>query len=117
MRLIDADAIKYDTIGCGGWGLPEEVVSEYRISKIPAIDAVILPCKIGDSVWGIRTYHKGKRVRQGIVSDMLFVGPEMQLCICVKNVCRGEWGKTVFATREEAEAAVEKFEKARSIAT
>jgi hypothetical protein len=45
-RLIDADAIKYRTDGCGGWGIPENVVSDYEIAKMPTIDAVpVVRCK------------------------------------------------------------------------
>ena len=39
-RLIDANVIKYRTIGCGGWGRPEEVVDKYDIEKMPTVDAV-----------------------------------------------------------------------------
>lgn len=46
MRLIDADAIKYRTEGCGGWGIPENVVSDYEIAKMPTIDAVeVIRCR------------------------------------------------------------------------
>lgn len=34
----------------------------------------------------------------------------MRVCICVRNVCRGEWSKNVFATKEEAEAALAKMD-------
>ena len=30
----------------------------------------------------------------------------MNLVICVKHIARGLWGKTVFATKEEAEAEI-----------
>ncbi len=79
------------------------------IGEVPTVDAVELPCRIGDSVWGIRKHNRGKEVKQGTVSQMLFV-EDMKLCLCVKNVCRGEWGKNVFATKEEAEAALEKMD-------
>ena len=39
-RLIDANAIKYRTIGCGGWGQPEEVADKYNIDQMPTVDAV-----------------------------------------------------------------------------
>jgi hypothetical protein len=39
-RLIDANAIKYRTIGCGGWGQPEEVADKYDIDQMPTVDAV-----------------------------------------------------------------------------
>lgn len=83
-----------------------ESVLEYA-EHLPAADAVEVPCKMGDIVWGIKTYNRGHRAKQGKVVQMYF-GEDMRLCICVKNVCRGEWGKNVFATKEEAEAAIER---------
>ena len=45
-RLIDANAIQYRTIGCGGWGMPEQVVSDYEIDKMHTVDAVeVVRCK------------------------------------------------------------------------
>ena len=45
-RLIDANAIKYRTIGCGGWGQPEEVADKYNIDRMPTVDAVeVVRCK------------------------------------------------------------------------
>ena len=75
----------------------------------PTIDAVEPPCKIGDLVWCIRYFHRKKQPKQGIVSDMYFT-KDMKLHIVVKYVGRGEWGKKVFATYEEAQAAIEKRE-------
>ena len=66
---------------------------------------VELPCKIGDTVWAIRSFHGKKHPQQGIVSDMYFLS-NMELQIVVKYVARGEWGKTVFATCEAAEKAL-----------
>ena len=72
----------------------------------PTVDAVALPCKMGDEVWGIRRNGShGKKAVKGKVFQMFF-GDDMRLCICVKGVCRGEWGKNVFATQEEAENAI-----------
>ncbi len=73
---------------------------------------VKLPCKIGDLVWGIKRWNYGQKAIQGVVNQMYF-GEDMRLCICVKNVCRGEWGKKVFATKEEAEAALAKMDGER----
>ena len=68
----------------------------------------LLPCRIGDTVWGIRKGRGGSRwVAQGRVYRMYY-GDDMRLCICVKNVCFGFWGQQVFATRAEAEAALER---------
>lgn len=66
---------------------------------------VELPCKIGDVVWAIRDFMDHPRVLQGIVSEMLFTA-DMRLCIVVRFICRGEWGKVVFATEEEARQAI-----------
>ena len=67
----------------------------------------VLPCRIGDDVYGIRMYnHDGARVKEGTVHNMHF-GDDMRLCIAVKNVCTGEWGRNIFGSREEAEKAME----------
>ncbi len=72
----------------------------------PTVDAVVLPCKIGDEVWGIRRSNKGALApHRGIVSHMVF-SEDMKLCIVVQHICRGEWGKKVFATYEDACAAI-----------
>lgn len=84
---------------------PNECWVHDVIAQTDTVDAVELPCKMGDLVWGIhKINHHSYAVKQGVVNQMYF-GEDMRLCICVKNVCRGEWGKKVFATKEEAEAA------------
>lgn len=65
---------------------------------------ITLPCKIGDTVYGIRRYQD-RIVKSGTVSEM-FYNQNMELIIAIKNVCRGCWGKQIFATLEEAEAAL-----------
>lgn len=62
---------------------------------------ITLPCQIGDEVWGIRAYKGAKHPQCGRVSEMFFA-EDMRLMIVVKHICRGEWGKEVFATREDA---------------
>ena len=76
-----------------------------EIEKISPVNAVELPCKIGDEVWGLKLYRNARIPKKGVVHQMYF-GDDMQLCICVKKVCRGQWGRNIFATREEAEAAI-----------
>ena len=76
-----------------------------RISLAPAVDAVVLPCKIGNRVWAIRNFKGVKQPQDGIVSEMFFTN-DMKLQIVVKYVARGEWGKTIFATRGDAEKAL-----------
>ena len=64
-----------------------------------------LPCKIGDTVYGIRRFHGDRIVKSGTVSEMYF-NQNMKLIIVIKNLCRGSWGGNIFGTREEAEAAL-----------
>lgn len=71
----------------------------------PTVDAVVVPCKIGDFVWAIRSFKGHQHPQRGIVGDMFFT-KDMKLMIVVKYVARGEWGKTVFATDKEAYAAI-----------
>ena len=64
-----------------------------------------LPCRIGDTVWGIRRYKHRMMVRQGRVREMYYTD-DMDLVIVVEQVCRGRWGQRVFPTREAAEQAL-----------
>lgn len=64
-----------------------------------------LPCKIGDTVYGIRRFHGDRIVKAGTVSEM-FYNQNMKLVIVIKNLCRGGWGENIFGTREEAEEAL-----------
>ena len=50
MRLIDADALK-EKIRLSGFGMYYDA---YEVQEMPTIDAVVLPCKIGDPVYIIR---------------------------------------------------------------
>ena len=107
-RLIDANKISYHPSGFPkGDGFDSRLDWAFRenIDKLPTVDAVALPCKIGDTAWGIRCYRGALVPRQGKVSEMLFTA-DMKLSIVIKHICRGEWGKKVFATREEAERAI-----------
>ena len=84
-------------------------VCEFFADDVPTVDAVAVPCKMGDEVWGLKKYRSRLIPEKGVVYQMYF-GDDMRLCICVKNVCRGEWGKNVFATKEEADAALAKMD-------
>ena len=66
-----------------------------------------IPCKVGDEVWAIRTYGGGvKHALKGKVSEMYYIDESMRLCIVVKGISRGEWGKVVFATQKDAERVI-----------
>ena len=104
--LIEARTIMWDqTMGFQGCVLLDDIV------RMKAEDAIHIPCKIGDMVWGIRKHNRGLEAMQGQVNQML-ICEGTTLCICVKHVCRGEWGKTVFATKEETLAAIERLKEA-----
>lgn len=90
-----------------------------HIEAAPAVDAVVLPCKIGDSVWCVYSpprpanpadkgkwymgefevarFHYGVK---GLSMEMYGFGT-----VAVKEI-----GKTVFLTKEEAKAALAKMD-------
>ena len=77
---------------------------KFDVEEIPTANVVPLPCKVGDEVWAIRQYRHIKIPVKGKVSEMYYIDESMTLCIVVKGVCRGEWGKAVFPTYEAAES-------------
>ena len=68
-----------------------------------------LPCKIGDTVYGIRRYQGVRKVQSGIVSEMYF-SLKNRLIIVIKHIGRGYWGESIFGSFEEAEAALKERE-------
>lgn len=68
----------------------------------------VLPCRIGDTVWAVRRFNGGFQSIKGVVSAMQYINSDMVLSISVQNTCRGEWGKVVFASKEDAEAEIER---------
>ena len=69
---------------------------------IDRLNKLVPPCKIGDEVYIIRTYHSLRKPQKGKVSEMIYL-PDMTLQIVVKNIGRGRWGVDVFGKKEEAE--------------
>ncbi len=103
----------FSKIGMYHEGAPVEECAFVRYSDVAAaVEAVkktpgvILPCKIGDLVWAIRSFKGICHPQQGIVSEIYFT-QDMRLQIVVKNVARGLWNERVFSTYEEAVAAIE----------
>ena len=70
-----------------------------------------IPCRVGDTVWGISHAGSHKLVYSGIVSEIYFPDESMIPIIKVRKVCSGRWGEKVFATEEEAKNAVERSQK------
>lgn len=76
------------------------------LETIPAADVVELPCRIGDTVWCIRSFRGIDHPQETKVSGMYFT-QDMRLNIQCKYVGIGEFGKKVFKTREDAMKAME----------
>ena len=70
-----------------------------------ARNVVHLPCKVGDTLWGIKVYKNFLVAKKGTVREMYFT-KDMKLAIGLYGVCRGEFGKKVFRTKEETEQAI-----------
>ncbi|MEA4869917.1 MAG: hypothetical protein VB062_04685 [Christensenella sp.] len=66
---------------------------------------VVLPCKVGDTVWCLRNYCGTIHPRCGIVSDIIF-HDRCGVSVVVFNIGRGKWGEKVFASYKEAAAAL-----------
>lgn len=100
--LSDVDMVKLCFDGVHYVEIDYDRAAEYLLAN----GVIVLPCKIGDTVWAIRDFKGIKHPQEGIVSDMYFTN-DMSLHIVVKYVARGKFGKTVFLTREEAEAKLQ----------
>ena len=66
---------------------------------------VVLPCKVGDDVWFVRKFGKEQCIKRAEVSciNIEFRG---EVFVSARRISGGYSGKTVFLTREEAEAAL-----------
>lgn len=66
---------------------------------------VVLPCKVGDDVWFVRKFGKGQCIKRAKVSciNIDFRG---EVFVSARRISGGYIGKTVFLTRDEAEAAL-----------
>jgi hypothetical protein len=75
---------------------PEEVQSLAQAKADGRL--VVLPCKVGDTVYAIHNIpNSDKKVMVEVQADLFFI---------VLSTCEGRFGKTVFLTREEAEKAL-----------
>lgn len=116
MRLIDADALMaeiteenpmvhfgpFGYCGCSpNSDFGEKVFMRDRVLEIvesaPTVDSVVMPCKLGDPVFIIGGKYRAGRFEQ-------FINPGKFRLSDLEKV-----GKTVFLTREEAEAALAKM--------
>ena len=85
----------------------------YAIDTIKSVDAVPLPCKIGEKVFCILPFKN--EIVEDVVEDydIWSIKNGIKLRISLLNYNSyviAEFGKTVFLTREEAEAALAKMD-------
>lgn len=66
---------------------------------------VLLPCKVGDDVWFVRKFGKERCITQREV-DCVNIDSRGNVFVSARRISGGYIGKTVFLTREEAEAAL-----------
>ena len=102
-----ADTHKCDPDKCQYFNAVEQLA--ILEDKIECNDIIKTPCRIGDGAWGIRNYKGKRHVQYGIVSEM-YLGNDMALIVVIKHVCRGKFGKEIFASEAEAKAALKKIE-------
>lgn len=120
MHLIDANKLMVCHINVGTVMFPkmEAFVRAEDIKAAPIVDAVVLPCKVGDTVWivgekfpaeicaikitGEGTFFEYVEYDRGYEETEVWDDGEFQTT---------DIGNTVFLTPEEAEAAFAKMEK------
>ena len=111
---LGAIALKYQE----NFDMSEEDFAEYQkvLDKLAHYEdleeagrLIELPCKIGDTVYGIRRYYSERKVQSGVVSEMYF-SLKNRLIIVIKHIGRGYWGESIFGSFEEAEAALKERE-------
>lgn len=71
------------------------------------------PVQMGDLVWGLRHYCDQRLLKCGRVSAISY-NEEMQLCVTLKNACKGVWGREIFATQEEALEALGRVKRPKA---
>lgn len=119
MRLIDANALSIQVMDASYWDNRDEDVLWELVQDAPTVDAVVLPCKVWDVVYfPIKDYHDSAIIEkisiteQGICFEWVQYEFGVDLTECWDDGEFGidEIGKTVFLTREEAEAALAKMD-------
>jgi hypothetical protein len=113
MRLIDADKLEITKLAefkdLDGDTVPVYGVMAEDIDNAPTVDAIVLPVKVGQTVWALEKYG-GKHIAI-IEGKAQMVGVTSR---SVKVLLRNHkdfnktfvFGKTVFLTREAAEEAL-----------
>ena len=110
--LISRNALiaEYDRVHIGEPGKARKLIAD-----APTVDAIVFPCKIGDPVWFVGTSN-ANRLNLGVIEatvEKLVLksgGIYMKLsCNAMYETSCRSIGKSVFFSREEAEAALAKM--------
>ena len=118
MRLIDADVLLKHLTNCIGTtkGMFRSVCVAIKcfVEQMPTVDAVILPCKIGDTLYDIyeAVNNGGDSIQEYRVKELRFqIDKRGRVSMTVDGVLimLDDFNKTVFLTREEAETALTKM--------
>ena len=88
--------------------------TEYLADYLLEHGVIVLPCKVGDTVWLIKNVFNGEKVVRVIAHRMIdgIGGNRLNPIWLISKYpyelrfCPSEFGKTVFLTREEAERAL-----------
>lgn len=106
-RLIDADALisEFEWLKSVVNESSKDEIQEtiQRIENAPTVDAVILPCKLGTTLYRICEEHLGRKPFIRVVT--------FNRTNFTRIVLDNEVGRTVFLTREEAEAQLAKMKE------
>lgn len=128
-RLIDANALLAELDKFSN-PMPNQSGYEFlrgiataitEIEDAPTVDAVVLPCKVGSEVFniwqsfddnGVENFeiYIGEVVSFSIQKDSIWVYCQYRNGLNLWHTVGDAFGKTVFLTREEAEAAIAKMD-------
>ena len=104
--LISRSALiaEYDRVHIGPPGGARKLMED-----APGLEVLVLPCKIGEKVFCV--LHAKNEIVEDVVEDYdiwsIKKGIKLRISLLNhKDYVVGEFGKTVFLTREEAEAAI-----------
>lgn len=111
MRLVDAEKLSEQVLSASYWDNQDEDVIWQLVQDAPTVDAVVLPCKLGDTLYDIyeAVNNGGDEIKEYKVSSIqINITKNGRAFLVVANTQfpLDDFGKTVFLTRKEAEAAL-----------
>lgn len=97
---------------CDSWSGCAERMADYLLDN----GVVMLPCKIGETVYSVENVWNGRKTEKKVVTRIIdrIAGNELNPLYMVStnpyeiHYLPSEFGKTVFLSKEEAEKALER---------